>query len=968
MKKITTFLLCLLVITFTYGKSVTMEKANQVANKYLSANSLKASRSIANSFSKSYNGITTYYVFNYTGGGFVVVSADDAAIPVLAESDEGFIESEITSPEVRFWFDSYSKQIAEIVTSGADNAQSIKEWNTIINNGVKTPTADVVPLLKDIKWNQDDYYNFYCPAATDGPAGKVYVGCVATAMGQIMKYHNFPETGVGSHSYVDGAYGLQTADFGATSYNFSSMGNLANSSSYQEVAKLLYHAGVSVNMAYGTTDGSGAFSSDVPDALSTYFNYDNLRIKQAFMSDYSTTTWRALLKSELDAHRPMYYSGSDDAGGHAWVCDGYRSSDNKFHMNWGWSGSSNGYYTIGTLNPNLTSYKFNTNNAIVYGIKPGNPDLIVRFTNLDQFNSVIAGPSFDIKYSVVKGTPTAVKLYINNKLVSTSTQTTITYPWNTTDSPLGTYTIRIEAIDGKDTVYQQAYIGLNEWKSQRSAFTSPFRYISNIHAVDPMVVWATALDNDPVLSTTINEFTKTSDGGETWISGKVLGGTVYGLGNICGLNKDVAFVSVYSGTAQDNTCGVYKTSNGGTTWIQLPGALQGENSFSNNVWFWNENEGMCHGDVDAKTNCFEIYTTSNGGSTWTRVLKKDIGGGAIAIAGEGGWTSVIQAVGDSTIMFGTNKANLYISHDRGLHWVVSKTGIAPVTSGVQEICFKDKLNGLVVQTATTTVIRETHDGGTTWQTITPVGSFQRGDLAFVPGTDNTYVSTGSGASYSFDGGHSWSLAGGTEISEFTSVAFVNNTCGWAGGINTSSLEKGLFKYIGSLVPAAVRNPVTKLTAEAIELTALVKWSAPVIAPLSYTIYRNDTLKFKNITELQYLDSPVSKGRQEYCVTAVYDQGESTRDCAYTTIALGILNTEEVGYHVYPNPANEIINILTPVKFSQVRLINSQGKVVYNYASTGTSLHILTQGFEPGMYILQIYSGLQASTQKVLIVR
>jgi len=944
-----------------------MDIASQVANKYLSAYPLKASRSIANSFSKTYNGITTYYVFNFTGGGFVVVSADDAAIPVLAESDEGYIESEITSPEVRFWFENYSRQIAEIITNGADNTKSVAEWNNILNNQIKAPTADVAPLLATL-WDQSDYYNYFCPVAAGGPAGKAYVGCVATAMGQIMKYHNFPATGVGTHSYVDGKYGLQTADFGATTYNFVSMGNSANSNSFQQIAKLSYHAGVSVDMAYGTTDGSGAFSSDVPGAMSTYFNYDNFTIKQAYSANYTPSAWIALLKAELDASRPMYYSGSGDAGGHAWVCDGYRNSDNKFHMNWGWSGSANGYYAIGTLNPNLTSYQFNTNNAIVYGIKPGNPDLIVRFSDFDPFNSVTAGPSFDIKYSVLKGTPTALNLYINNKLVANSTQTSNTYTWNTSDAPLGTYTIHVEAIDSKDTVYQEVLIGLNEWKSQSSAFTSPFRYISNIHAVDSLVVWATALDNDPILSTTINEFTKTSDGGKTWTPGKVLGGTIYGLGNICGISKDVAFVSVYSGAAQDNTCGVYKTSNGGTTWVQLPGALQGTNSFADNVWFWNENEGMCHGDVDATTKSFEIYTTSNGGTTWNRVPKTNIGGGVAALANEGGWTSVIQAVGDSTIMFGTNMANLYISHDRGLHWVVSKTGISPVTSGVQEICFKDKLNGLVVQTATTTVLRETHDGGTTWQTITPVGPFQRGDLAFVPGTDNTYVSTSSGASYSFDGGHSWSLAGGTEISAFTSVAFVNNTCGWAGGVNTSSLDKGIYKYIGTLVPATVRNPVTKLTAEAIELTALVKWSAPVIAPLSYNIYRNDTLKFKNITELQYLDSPVSKGRQEYCVTAVYAQGESTRNCANTTIALGISNNEEVGYHVYPNPANEIINILTPIKFSEVRLISSQGKVVYDNKIQGTNLHILTQGFEPGMYILQIYMGLQVSTQKVLIVR
>ncbi|MFA5972897.1 MAG: C10 family peptidase [Lentimicrobiaceae bacterium] len=966
MRKTTALLLSLLFITAAFGKSVTMEKASQVANKYFSANSLKSSLSIANSFSKSYEGITTYYVFNYTGGGFVVVSADDAVIPILAQSDEGFVEPEITNPSVRYWFENYSRQIAEIVASGVDNTQSVAEWNQILNTGIKSSMADVAPLLS-ITWDQTGYYNYYCPIDVTGPAGKTYVGCVATAMGQIMKYYNFPATGVGSHSYTDGKYGLQSADFGATSYNFGSMGNSATSLSYLEIAKLLYHAGVSVNMAYGTdaTDGSGAFSEDVPGAMTKYFNYDNSTIKQAYSADYTSVAWIALLKTELDAHRPLYYSGSGDAGGHAWVCDGYRNSDNMFHMNWGWSGSANGYYAIGTLNP--SSYKFNTGNAVVYGIKPGNPDLIVRFTDLEDYNSVTAGPSFDIKCSVVKGAPTAVKLFIDNRLVYTTTQTSFSYAWNTSAAALGTYVIRVEAINALDTVYQEANIGLSEWISQNTAFTSPFRYISNIHAVDSLVVWAIASDNDPVLSTQINEITKTSDGGATWTPGKVLGGTVYGLGNICGINKDVAFVSVFSTAAQDNTCGIYKTSNGGTTWTQLPGALQGASSFADNVWFWNENEGMCHGDVDASTNCFEIYTTANGGTTWNRVPKANIGAGADAASGEGGWTSVIQAVGDNTVMFGTNMGNLYISHDKGLNWVISNTGITPVTSGVQKICFKDELNGLVIQTTTATVLRETHDGGTTWQTIKPLGPFQKSDLAFVPGTDNTFVSVGSGASYSFDGGHSWSQAGGTEFSAFPSVAFVNNSCGWAGGGNNSSLQKGIFKYNGTLVPASVRNPVTKLTAEAIELTALVKWTAPVIAPISYNIYRNDTL-IKNTTDVQYLDSPVSKGRQEYCVTSVYYQGESTRSCATTTIALGIVNPDDASYKVYPNPANEIINITTPVKFNEVRMINSLGKVVYSNNTRGTNLHILTEGLNPGIYILLIYTGTQVNSKKVLISR
>ena len=118
------------------------------------------------------------------------------------------------------------------------------------------------------------------------------------------------------------------------------------------------------------------------------------------MSAYNATDCKNLLKSELDARHPVYYSGSGTDGGHAWVCDGYRNSDSKFHMNWGWSGVSNGYFTIGALT--TPAGTFNSSNSIVCGIKPGNANLIVRFTNLEQYNSISAGGNFDIKYSVVK--------------------------------------------------------------------------------------------------------------------------------------------------------------------------------------------------------------------------------------------------------------------------------------------------------------------------------------------------------------------------------------------------------------------------------------------------------------------------------------------------------------------------------------------------------------------------------------
>jgi hypothetical protein len=975
MRKTTTLFLALMVAAFAFGKSVTMEQANQVANKYVTATSLKASRSVANSFSKSYNGITTYYVFNYTGGGFVVVSADDAATPILAQSDEGFIETEVTNPELRYWLENYSTEIADIAATKAVNTESLSQWNKILNNDIKAPSADVAPLLGLITWDQKQYYNYYCPAVTSGgSAGKAWVGCVATTMGQIMKYYNFPATGVGSYSYSHGVYGTQSANFGATTYDYINMGNTATFSKYKPIATLLYHAGVAVNMNYGGS-GSGASNSSVPLGFSKYFNYDNSTITLAYMSDYSAADWKALLISELDAKRPMYYSGTDavtdpaNPEGHAWVCDGYQTSGGTtlFHMNWGWSASGNGYYAIGALSTSNNNGVYNSGNAIVYGIKPGNPNLIVRFDELDETNSVPKGPAFNIKYSVVKGTPTAVKLYIDDVLMSTTAQTTFSYSWNTSEVNLGVHKVRVEATDGTNTVYWEVNIGLSEWVPEASGFSTPSRGINYIHAVNANVVWATAIDGRSG-STAINEFTKTINGGTTWTPGQVLGGKVYGLGNICGINENIAFVSLYNkDAAQDNTCGVYKTSNGGTTWTHLVGALQGASSFADNVWFWDENNGMCHGDVTGTgtTAYFEIYTTTNSGTTWTRVPKANIGGGVDALSGEGGWTSVIQAVGTNTIMFGTNKGNLYISHDRGLHWTISNTGISPTSQGgINKISFKDDLNGLVAQTSETLVLKETHDGGSTWQTLNPTGPFNTSDMVYVPGTDNTWVSVGYGASYSFDGGHSWAPFPGTQTDQYLSVGFTNNHCGWAGTFNTDATVKGMYKYSGIL---EVLSPITNLTAQPGVNNVQLSWTQPVTAPLSYNVYCNDIL-ITNTTSLEYLDIPLTGGSLNYCVTAVYALGESPKTCATAEIILGLANTDQAAYRIYPNPSSDIINVVSPAKFNEVRMINSLGKVVYKNNTKGTNLRILTAGMEPGMYILQIYSGTQIISKKVSIIR
>lgn len=955
MRKITTLFFGLLIATFAFGKSVTMEQANQVANKYLSVTSLKATRSISSSFSKSYNGITTYYVFNYEGGGFIVVSADDAATPILAHSDEGYIETEIASPEARYWFENYSKEIAHIVASKADNTKSRAQWDDILNKNIKAPMFDVAPLLTTM-WDQTKYYNYRCPAAPGGPDDKAYVGCVATTMGQIMKYHNFPANGVGSHSYSHGSFGTLSANFDTT-YNFASMRTVASSSSYKAIASLLYRAGVAVNMDYAF-DGSGAQSGSVPFALSNYFNYDNKTIGLAYMSNYSAAEWQALLISELDSKRPLYYSGSDPDVGHAWVCDGYQTIDGvtKFHMNWGWSGYANGYFAIGALNSG--NGDFNLGNAVVYGIQPGNPNLIVRFTDLDQSNLVPYGPSFDIKCSVIKGTPTAVKLFIDKQEVFSTTQTSLTFPWNTVAAGIGVHNVRVEAIDATDTVYWEVEIGLSEWTPEASGFTTESRGIKYMHAVNPDVVWATGYDGRSG-STVIQEFTKTSDGGSTWTKGTINNCSGLEPAMIFALSKDTAYVPMYkqSGT---NAQGIYVTRNGGTTWSrQKTAAFSDGSSFPNVVHFFNKNDGFCMGDPI--NGDFEIYTTSDGGLTWVLVPGANIENPA---TGEFGVVGYYSAFGDKA-WFGTNEGRVYRTTDKGLHWDASATTFGNTV--YTDVEFRDGMHGLAQDKSITGNFSETSDGGVTWTAVNSTGDFGSSDFCYVPGTENTWVATGYGSAFSFDGGHSWASFPGTETDQFLAVDFANNHSGWAGAFSESITSKGMYKYSGVLDPANVLNPVSSLTALPSSNTVELSWTEPATIPLSYNIYRNDTL-IGNTTSLLYTDSPVAIGTQDYCVSAVYSLGQSSKSCTTTFITLNIPNTDEAAYRIYPNPSSAIINVITPVRFNEVRMMDNLGKIVYRNSFKGTNLRILTEGFEPGMYIIQIYTGTQVISKKVSIIR
>jgi len=955
------YFLSILFAFSAQAKTVSLENVRIVADNYFTQYSGKKNPVLSNSFSVIYNGMPVYYVYNYAGGGYVVVSADDAVIPVLAQSNEGYVDKHITNPATKYWFDSYSKEIGHIVASGADNTETLIQWNRIRNNEFEHLNIyDAGPLLTTT-WDQGEYYNYYCPADAGGPGGHVWAGCVATAMAQVMKYYDFPEKGFLSHSYNSPYYGMQSVNFGVSAYNWASMENSANSASFLDIATLIYHAGVSVEMDYRLT-GSGASYEAVKWALSTYFNYDPITIKVALKADYTEVEWKELLKTDIHSFRPVVYGGDSDNGSHAWVCDGWRWIDDMFHMNWGWSGNYNGWFWIGALN--TSQGYFNQNNTAITGIIPGNPDLVVRITNLMPNQLIDRNSTLAVNCSVVKGIPETINLYVDENLVNTVNQATITFNLPLKDYVLGNHTIKVEAINSTDTSYHQVTIRNSEWISQASAFETPSRGIMYLHAVDSLVAWATAYDGINV-NNPVQEFTRTVNGGETWLSGTISGCEGLAPSMIFALNADIAYCPMYW-VAGSNQKGIYSTADGGLSWNRQAGALFSDPaSFPNVVHFFDNSNGFCAGDPVGGE--YEIYITDNGGLTWNRVAADSIPN---PVFGEVGVIGYYSAYADNA-WFGTNNGKVYRTTNKGKHWAASSSSLSGKFVDVE---FADSLHGLAQDKNTNSqgALSESFDGGISWTHVNPIGPVGITDFCFVPGTENTWVSTNAkisgGVYYSFDGGHSWAPLDAITTLQYLAVDFVNNSCGWSGTFNTSATAGGMYKYVGNIPASAALSPVNDLVASIAGSDVHLEWTAPASGiVLGYNVYRNDTLLNPiPLTAAIYSDNSVTNGHHMYCVKAVYTTGESVAVCTKVSITYGIAENE-VLVRVYPNPANEMIHVEVPGIFSQVKIYSATGKEVYTCNTRGKMLKILTAGFKPGVYILKVSAGEYLLQSKIIIL-
>ncbi len=798
MKKIS---LLFVLIAFSFGlfaSPVSLKSAKTVAVKFYTNYAAKSNVAISDVVTYQKDNLVTFYVFVFEGSGFVIISADDAVVPILGYSINGTFDKNNIPIAEKNWLQSYSKQIKEIVDHKVSNIETKKKWDKIMNNEFEKSIQAVNPLCSTT-WDQGCYYNDQCPydASAYFSCSHVYTGCVATAMAQIMKYWSYPSTGTGSHSYTSSSYGILTADFGSTTYNWSSMPNSVLSTN-SAVATIMYHCGVAVNMDYSPS-GSGSYPWDIPPALINYFDYlPTAELK--IMADFTSANWQAMLEAELDAGRPVLYTGSGSSGGHAFVCDGYNNS-NQFHFNWGWSGSSDGYFTIGSLNP--SGDDFNSDNMAVVRITPPSSAPIADFV-ADNTTPAVGGIVNFTNNST--NNPTTYSWVFDGGTPSSSTlQTPPAITYNTA----GVYQVSLTVTNGNgsDTKVRSSYIDVggtpSAWMKQNTGFVTASRGIDHIAIVNPYIVWATAYDGTGG-GATIQEFTRTVNGGITWTPGTIVftNSTNYGIADLYPFNDTVCFAAMYPATAANGGV-IVKTIDGGTTWSILPNSPNYSTSWLNLVYFFNANDGLCMGDPNTSGE-YVIYTTNDGGDTWTQT---PVGNIPNCTSGETGIVDLCDAYGDN-FWFGTTKGRIYKTTDKGLTWTVSTTGLG--TSAAIDPVFKDAMTGFVVgsnySTGTFLGLKKTTDGGATWSTIVPTGFYVKTPhLCSVPGTFSIWVDVSSGpgigSSYSNDNCSTF-LNIDTGSVQYTTVKFYDINTGWAGGFNVSSSDGGIYKWNSTLVTSA----------------------------------------------------------------------------------------------------------------------------------------------------------------------
>ena len=338
MKRTTTILIAICVSAlFANGKQISQNAALSAARKYSRTGQVAPAKNLRSD--KTNN--APYYAFNLEQG-YVIVSGDDEMTELVGYAENGFFDAENVPPQMQLWLDGYAEYVAA-VQSGKAKARKI-----LLSD---SPSVVVEPLVST-KWNQDAPFNNFAPEYTDdnNNTQRCATGCAATAMAQIMKFHNWPEQGVGHYSYEHQSFGTISSNFSEHVYDWTNMIDRYNNGEYSNVqadavALLMKDCGVSLNMNYGPVSGASIYS--YTPAFKNYFRYSSRTVNR---SGCETAEFTKIITDELQEGRPIIYCGTGEDGGHAFVVDGY-DTNYFLHVNWGWGGYSDGYFDMNYMDP-----------------------------------------------------------------------------------------------------------------------------------------------------------------------------------------------------------------------------------------------------------------------------------------------------------------------------------------------------------------------------------------------------------------------------------------------------------------------------------------------------------------------------------------------------------------------------------------------------------------------------------------
>ena len=337
---------------------------------------------------------TCYYVFaNGEDKGFTIVSGDDRMPEVVGYSAQGTYDPDQLPANYVGFMKAYQETVEALLKGDAQVSGGLAEarqWRA-----ERASSAAVAPLLGGIKWNQMAPYNNMCPSYNG--TNRAVTGCVATAMAQVMMYHQYPKKLKATiEGYTTHSYGIKVPNIssGAT-YDWDNMlpdysKSDYNSAQADAVAKLMYHCGAAVKMDYGPSSGANV----TPTILATYFGYDADLMQDLTRTVFTLQQWMTLIDNELKAKRPILYSGQASDGGHEFVCDG-SDGNGLYHINWGWGGYQDGYFDLTILQPTKGGAGsgsavdgYNRDCSMIIGIAPDNGKVDEPLASYPQIMSI----------------------------------------------------------------------------------------------------------------------------------------------------------------------------------------------------------------------------------------------------------------------------------------------------------------------------------------------------------------------------------------------------------------------------------------------------------------------------------------------------------------------------------------------------------------------------------------------------